>query len=107
MLIFAVRYSSSIRSRPSYIRKRSFKNFIPSDFIAAIQQVSWLDLYLCSDVDRAVRLLSDKITFILDEMAPMKTVQIRTNYNPWLSQLTKDLMEERDRRQKLARLEEV
>ena len=35
-------------------------------------------------------------------MAPMKTVQIRTNYNPWLSQLTKDLMEERDRLQKLA-----
>ena len=102
MLIFAVRYSSSIRSRPSYIRKRNFKNFVPSNFIAAIQQLSWLDVYLCSDVDMAVKLLSDKITFILDEMAPMKTIQIRSNYNPWLSQQTKDMMEERDRMQKLA-----
>ena len=29
-------------------------------------------------------------------MAPMKTVQVRTNYAPWLSQATKDLMSERD-----------
>ena len=91
MLIFAVRYGKSIRSAPSYIRKRSFKNFIPSDFIAAIQQVSWLDVYLCIEVDKAVELLSDKITAILDKMAPMKTIQIRTNYNPWLSQQTKDM----------------
>ena len=102
MLVFAVRYSISIKSRTSYIRKRSFKNFVPSEFIAAINQTSWLDVYLCQDVDKAVRLLSDKITFVLDTMAPMRTIQIRTNYNPWLSQLTKDMMSERDRLHKLA-----
>ena len=91
MLIFAVRYANSIKTRPSYIRKRSFKNFVPSDFIAAIQQASWLDVYLCTDVDLAVKLLSDKITVILDQMAPMRTVQIRTNYIPWLSKPTKDM----------------
>ena len=32
----------------------------------------------------------------------MRTIQIRTNYNPWLSQLTKDMMSERDRLHKLA-----
>ena len=61
---------------------------------------------ICEDseglVDVAVRLLSEKRVAILDQMAPMKTVQIRTNYIPWLSQLTKDLMQERDRLQKLA-----
>ena len=41
-----------------------------------INQVSWLDFYLCQDVDKAVKVLSDKITFILDIMAPMKTIQI-------------------------------
>ena len=102
MLIFAIRYAKSIRSLPNYIRKRSFKNFVPSDFIAAVQQVRWLDVYLCTDVDKAVKLLSNKITTILDQMAPMKTVQVRTNYNPWLSQQTKDLMIERDRLQKSA-----
>ena len=50
----------------------------------------------------AVKLLYDKITFILDIMAPMKTIKVRTNYNPCLSQLTKEMMIERDRLHKLA-----
>ena len=96
MLIFAVRYANSIKTRPSYIRQRTYKNLLPYDFTTAIQQVSWLDVYLCTDVDLAVKLLSDKITAILDQMAPMRTVQIRTNYIPWLSKTTKDMMEERN-----------
>jgi hypothetical protein len=58
--------------------------------------ISWLDLYLCEDVDTAVSLLSDRLTFILDTMAPMRTVQIRKKYAPWLSNTTLDLMKERD-----------
>ena len=96
MVIFATRYSNTVKARPSYIRKRSFKNFSPDDFKAAVQSLNFLDVYLCTEVDTAVKLLSEKITTILDNMAPMRTVQIRTNYNPWLSQQTKDLMEERD-----------
>ena len=41
-------------------------------------------------------LLSDKIRFILDAMAPLNTIQVRTNYNPWLSDLTKDMIKKRD-----------
>ena len=46
--------------------------------------------------------MSTKITSILDIMAPMRTVQVRTNYAPWLSHETKDLMRERDSLQKTA-----
>ena len=74
----------------------------PDEFTAAIHQVRWLDVYMCTDVDKAVRLLSSKITSILDKMAPMKTVQVRTNYNPWISQETKTVMLERDELQKRA-----
>ena len=102
MLIFATRYSRSIKSTPRYVRKRSYKNFNPADFIAAIQQVSWLDIYLSDDVNTAVELLSSKITFVLDTMAPMRTVQIRTNYAPWLSKQTVELMKERNLQQKKA-----
>ena len=35
-------------------------------------------------------------------MAPMKTIKVRPKYNPWLSQLTKEMMIERDRLHKLA-----
>ena len=54
MLIFATRYSRSIKTTPRYIRKRSYKNFNPRLFIEGIQQVSWLDIYLCEDVNTAV-----------------------------------------------------
>ena len=102
MVIFATRYSKSIKSHQSYVRKRSYKTFDPDQFIAAIQQTSWLEVYLCTDVEQAVTLLSSKIINILDMMAPMKTVQIRTNYNPWISPETKQLMKDRDDNQKLA-----
>ena len=76
MLISAIRYSKSIKSNPKYIRKRSYKNFDPDLFVHAVQQLSWLDVYLCEDVDDAVSLLSRKITDILDDMAPMRTIQL-------------------------------
>ena len=95
-LIFAVRYSRSLKTSPRYIRKRSFKNFNPQEFISEIQKVSWLDVYLCDNVNQAVELMSNKITSILDIMAPIKTVQVRTNYVPWLSQETKNMMNDRD-----------
>ena len=102
MLIFVTRYARSMKSSPRYVRKRSYKNFNPEDFVAAIRQVSWLDIYLCEDVNTAVELLSSKITFILDTMAPMKTIQVRTRYAPWLSKQTIQLMKERDQQQKTA-----
>ena len=102
MLVFAVRYAKSIKTSPRYIKRRCFKNFCPNEFVSAIQQVSWLEIYLSSDVNTAVQLLSDKITFILDTMAPMRTIQVRKKFAPWLSKVTLDLMKERDTLQKLA-----
>ena len=72
MLVFATRYSRSIKTSSRYVRKRSFKNFNPAVFVDAVQQLSWLDLYLCNDADDAVELLTNKLTFILDTLAPMK-----------------------------------
>ena len=91
-----------MRSTPRYIKKRSYKNFNAEEFVAAIKQVSWLDIYLAEDVNTAARILSNKITFILDTLAPMKTVQVRTKYAPWLSKHTIELMKERNKLQKVA-----
>ena len=101
MLIFAVRQSKTIRNTPRYIRKRSFKYFNPERFVKAVQEISWLDVYLSSDVEEAVKMFTKKVTEILDEMAPMKSIQIRSNYSPWLCKDTLDLMKARDEVQKL------
>ena len=102
MLIFATRYSRSVKTSSRYVRKRSYKNFNPAEFVQAVQQVSWWEVYLCDDVDTAVEILTKKLTFILDAMAPMRTIQVRTRYAPGLSTTTINLMKERDKQQQTA-----
>ena len=47
-------------------------------------------------------MLSGSLTTILDEMAPIRTIQIREKYAPWLSLNTKQKMAERDQAQQKA-----
>ena len=102
MMISGVRSSKSFKSSAKYIRKRSYKNFENQVFIRAVQKISWLDLYLCNDVNEAVDIFTKKITNILDVMAPMKTIQVRSNYVPFLSKQTLELMKARNELQKIA-----
>ena len=95
-LIFTTRYAKAIKRNVRYTTKRVFKNFVPELFVEAVRSLSWWDIYQCEDVDEAVTRLTEKLTTILDVMAPIKTIQTRTKYAPWLSEATKTLMKERD-----------
>ena len=53
-------------------------------------------MLLCSEVDKAAELLTNKLTEILDQMAPIKKFQTRKNYAPWMSKDTKILKNNRD-----------
>ena len=79
-------------------------NFIPEDFVAAVKRLSWLNLYLADDVDEALAILNTKISCILDEMAPIRRIQIRKKFAPWLSQESKKLMRARDYAQSRANI---
>ena len=102
MLISGVRHSKSFRTLPRYIRKRSLKNFNSNVFLEMVRQLSWFDIYCTTDVNKAVDLLTTKLSSILNEVAPMKTFQVRTNYSPWVSSETKELMKLRNNLLKLA-----
>ena len=102
MLLFAKRFSREIKTMPRYVRKRMYRNFNADEFVAAVRQISWLDLYLTEDVNNAVQILSSKLLFVLDTMAPMKTIQVWTKYAPWLSKNTLDLIKERNMQQQIA-----
>ena len=54
------------------------------------------EILTCTDVNQAAELLVHKLNTILDIMAPIKTVHIRTNYVPGLGDDTKKLQKERD-----------
>ena len=96
MMISGVRSSKSIKPSCKYIRKRCYKNFDSQLFIKAVQELGWLDLYLCNDVNEAVDIFTHKITNILDSMAPLKTIQVRSNFAPFLSKKTLELMKARN-----------
>ena len=95
-MICIVRTSKKVISKPRLIKKRMFKKFDPKLFLEAVSRTSWLDVYLSDDIDTAVNLVSAKLNKILDAMAPVKVIQVRSNYAPWVSAETKQKMKERD-----------
>ena len=101
-LIKVTRFSKSLQKRARYVRKRCYKKFKEEEFCRMVASLSWFDLYMCEDVDEAASILTKKLTQILDTMAPVRTVQIRSHYADWLSPETKQLMKERDSAQKIA-----
>ena len=84
------------------MRKRCYKNCNEEEFRQRVRELSWYDIYLCEDLDQAVQLLTNKITSLLDQVAPVRTIQTRTRYAPWLSKETKASMKTRDTAQKQA-----
>ena len=70
--------------------------------IEAVKNISWLEVYLCQDVNKATEMFTTKLGKILYMMAPMKTIQIRTKYAPWISDDTKKLIKERNSAQNVA-----
>ena len=96
------RLAKAISRSVKYVRKRAFKNFNKEEFIAAVREISWFELYMCEDPSQAVELLTNKLGKILDAMAPIRTFQVRTRYAAWLSDETKELLKDRDKAQRTA-----
>ena len=88
-LIKVTRFSKSLKRTARYVRKRCYKEFSEAAFCSAVMQISWWDLYNCDDASQAACILTSKLTSILDTMAPVIKIQIRTKYAPWLSAQSK------------------
>ena len=67
-----------------------------------MQKMSWFTVYMIEDVNLAVEMVTNKITAILDIMAPVKVIQARAKYAPWLSEATKNKIIARNEAQKKA-----
>ena len=103
-LLKVTRYTKSYKELPRYVKKRTFKNFDEEQFKDRIKECGLEDIYSCTNVDLAAELLTNKITDILNEMAPIKRFQTRTKYAPWLSNESKNLIAEREAAQQKASL---
>ena len=54
--------------------------------------MSWLDLYCCEDPEEAAHIFTNKLSSVLDEIAPVKKFQVQNHYAPWLTSSTKALI---------------
>ena len=95
-LLKFTRFAKSVTRSVKYVRKRSFKNFNSEEFMRAVRLLSWFDLYMCQDPTQATELLTRKLTDLLDTMAPVRTIQVRSKYAAWLSDHTKAMLKLRD-----------
>ena len=97
------RWSKTVPNQGRYIRKRSFRNFDPNIYRQMVKTMPEMEAIQLTDcVEVASGLLTQGLTRILDILAPLRTIQVRNNYAPHLSEETKELQSRREATQKQA-----
>ena len=101
-LLKVTRFSKSFKQNCRFVKKRMFKNFDQELFKQRVSDSRLEEILACNDTNEAAELLSTKLNNILDEMAPVKKIQTRSNYAPWLGEDTKVLQQQRNTAQEQA-----
>ena len=69
------------------MRKRTFKNFSKNNFLKDVKEIKWYgSVFSKNDVDDAVEGWHREFSKVLDMHCPVRSIEIRKNYTPWLSQ---------------------
>ena len=86
--VMVTKLSHEIRTQPKTIRKRMYKNFSPHNFLLEINsymQNGKFDIVTSNNnIEEASAIFSGIFGSILNRHAPLKTVQVRSNYVPWI-----------------------
>ena len=95
-LLKVKRFSKSLIPTQRFVRKRSFKKFDSEQFKNMLGQMNLMEIMENTSVDVAVDQLTQKLTNVLDKLAPIRVFQARTQYAPWLSEECKKLKKQRE-----------
>ena len=92
--------SREIRTSPRTVKKRVYKNFNRINFINDIKlakdQGYFEDMHNTEDINIAGDIFTNTYNEVLNRHAPIKTIQNRTNYVPYISEEIKDIMKVRN-----------
>ena len=99
--ISIVKSSKEIRSSPKTTKKRIYKNFSKDQFLNEIKEAQerglFEDMFDQNDVDKATEIFTAVFKEILEKHAPLRVIQNRTNYIPYISNDIKEAMDKRDK----------
>ena len=85
------------------IIKRMWKDFDAKKFVENLKLLDWSSILLEDNVDVANSLIEDLLNSVIDTLAPMRMIQVRTWFNNWISDSTKLDMKSRDQARNKAR----
>ena len=94
----------NIKIGTNNIVKRTWKNFDRDRCLEKFKKGDWNKILNETCVDVANTMLEEEILKIIDEEAPLKTVQIRAHYNNWITSMTKEEMLKRDKLRDAAKI---
>ena len=85
-------FSKDLKRAERYTRKRVFKNFDQEKFKREVSRMTELqDCLFSTSADASAAILNHGISRVLDNMAPVRTIQNRKSYVPYLTTRTKEL----------------
>ena len=102
LAVMITKYSRQLRVEPKTVKKRNYKNFDIEYFLNDIYQTDFSPVKNSQNPDLAASLFSGIFGSILNKHALVKIYQTRTKYVPWLSQNTKNLMQQQDNQKLIA-----
>ena len=99
--------SKDIKNVANNIVKRVWKNFKKAECLQEFKNSDWTAIMNETDVNVANALLEEKVCQIMDKFAPMRTIQVRSDYKDWLKDATKVKMQERNDARTFARVNDT
>ena len=104
--VFITKFSREVRTSPRTTKKRIYKEFdaakFKEDILNAKRNGMFQDVHNQTEIDEAISLFTSAYSSILDEHAPIKIIQNRNSYVPYISTEIKALMKERNESKVLA-----
>ena len=91
-IIMSRKFSKDFERAERYTRKRVFKNFKQEQFKREVSRMTELrDCLASTSADASAAILNHGISRVLETMAPVRTIQNRKSYVPYLTTGTKEL----------------
>ena len=98
--------TKEIRTSTKTNKKRVYKTFDSAAFIEDIKQAKqagkFAEIINCDDIEVAGEIFTKAFREVLDKHAPVKIIQNRNNYIPYITKDVKEFMEKRDELKVLA-----
>ena len=79
-----------------YVQIRDFKNLNYNNFLLDLNSMSWHDLYYTVDLDTKVKIFTQNIVGLFDQHAALRIIRVNKPSAPWLTDVIKIMMKERD-----------